>query len=178
MGGASGGDSAIHERTDSAVAAGGPSHTRNSEQHESSERKVMKKKRQGQVLQTVKAEAIGSQEQLRRRLAERGYDVTQATLSRDLKDLRIVKAADPGGSGYRYRPLDEPRGRTPRSMVSGNLIVFHTEQGLAAALAYEIDAIGLPSLAGTVAGEDTILAVVAEGHRAADVEQAIWSILK
>ena len=138
----------------------------------------MKERRQKQVLRVVTAEAIRSQEQLRRRLAERGYDVTQATLSRDLKDLRIVKAADPGGSGYRYRPLDESRGRTPRSVVSGNLIVFHTEQGLAAALAYEIDAIRLRSLLGTVAGEDTILAVVAEGHRAADVEQQIWSILK
>ena len=138
----------------------------------------MKKQRQRQVVQVVTAEAIRSQEQLRRRLAERGYDATQATLSRDLKDLRIVKATDPGGSGYRYRPLEQVRERTPRSTVSGNLIVFHTEQGLAAALAYEIDAIGLHSLLGTVAGEDTILAVVAEGHQAADVEKEIWSILK
>ena len=138
----------------------------------------MKKQRQRQVVQVVTAEAIRSQEQLRRRLAERGYDATQATLSRDLKDLRIVKATDAGGSGYRYRPLEQVRERTPRSTVSGNLIVFHTEQGLAAALAYEIDAIGLHSLLGTVAGEDTILAVVAEGHQAADVEKEIWSILK
>ena len=138
----------------------------------------MKEQRQNQVVQMVTAEAIRSQEQLRRRLAQLGYDVTQATLSRDLKDLRIVKAADPGGSGYRYRPLNESRRTTPRSLVSGNLIVFHTEQGLAAALAYEIDAIGLRSLLGTVAGEDTILAVVAEGHQAADVEKEIWSILK
>ncbi len=138
----------------------------------------MKEQRQRQVLQVVTAEAIRSQEQLRRRLSEHGYDTTQATLSRDLKDLRIVKATDAGGSGYRYRPLDQTYGDTPRSTVSGNLIVFHTEQGLAAALAYEIDAIGLRSLLGTVAGEDTILAVVAEGHQAADVEKEIWSILK
>ncbi len=138
----------------------------------------MKQQRQKQVVQVVTAEAIRSQEQLRRRLAERGYDVTQATLSRDLKDLRIVKAADPGGLGYRYRSLDQAREATPRSTVSGNLIVFHTGQGLAAALAYEIDAIGLPSLVGTVAGEDTILAVVAEGYRATDVEKEIWSNLR
>ena len=138
----------------------------------------MKTYRQSAILDLVSKQVIRSQHLLRRRLATLGIRATQATLSRDLKDLRIVKAADPGGSGYRYRPLDEPRGRTPRSVVSGNLIVFHTEQGLAAALAYEIDAIRLCSLLGTVAGEDTILAVVAKGHRAADVEQEIWSILK
>ena len=75
----------------------------------------MKEKRQKQVLGVVTAEAIRSQEQLRRRLAERGYDVTQATLSRDLKDLRIVKAADPRGSepySRRHLPHLHDRSRT------------------------------------------------------------------
>lgn len=137
----------------------------------------MKKRRQKQVLQVVKAEAIRSQEQLRSHLAERGCRVTQATLSRDLKDLGIVKITDSRGS-YRYRSLHEPRQQTPRSSVSGNLIVIHTQRGLAAALAYEIDALELAEIAGTVAGEDTILAVVAQGHQAANVEQKLWSILE
>ncbi len=125
----------------------------------------------------VTAEAIRSQEQLRSHLAAQGYKVTQATLSRDLKDLRIVKITDSSGS-YRYRALDEPRPETPRSSVSGNLIVIRTERGLAAPLAYEIDALELVEIAGTVAGEDTVLAVVAEGRPAAAVEQKLWSILK
>ena len=58
------------------------------------------------------------------------------------------------------------------------MIVIRTQRGLAAALAYEIDALELAEIAGTVAGEDAIRAVVARGHQAADVEQKLWSILK
>lgn len=137
----------------------------------------IKRARQQQILRLVSAEPVCSQEQLRERLLGFGYDVTQATLSRDLKELRIVKAVDPAGAAYRYQALERPDLKTPRVGVSGNLIVIHTERGMAAALAYEIDALDLPDLLGTVAGEDTILAIVAEGFQARDVEQKLWNIL-
>jgi len=137
----------------------------------------MKKIRQRQVLQLVTAEAIRSQEQLRSHLARKGCKVTQATLSRDLKDLKIVKVSDSTGS-YRYQALEGTRPETPRSTASGNLIVIRTKQGVAAALAYEIDALDLDEISGTVAGEDTVLAVVAEGQQAVKVEHKLWNILK
>jgi transcriptional regulator of arginine metabolism len=116
------------------------------------------------ILDVLDRESIHNQEELRRLLSKMGLKVTQATLSRDLKELGVVKAVTEEGS-YKYTtarstsPSDSP---VLRCRLSGNLLVLKTQAGLAAAVAYRIDAMGLPEILGTVAGEDTLLVVLAE----------------
>ncbi len=134
-----------------------------------------KEKRQQAILDLVYREDISSQEKLRRKLAGIGFDVTQATLSRDLRELSVVKTSSEDGR-YKYTLLDKWEGLSIlRCEVSGNLLVFQTEPGLAPAVAYKIDGLQLGSIVGTVAGENTLLAVVAAGHDARKVRKELWN---
>lgn len=119
----------------------------------------------------------GSQESILRQLSRHGFDVTQATLSRDLRKLKAVKISVP--EGFRYILPEHPnyrRSTTPSTVsdflrvtgfesidFSGNLAVVHTRPGYAGGLASDIDARHLPAIVGTIAGDDTILLVMAEG---------------
>lgn len=122
---------------------------------------------------------IGSQEELSKQLAVRGYIVTQATLSRDLKMLRTTKVATDMG-GYRYIIADshnisnEPHAKMQNTIqsslhpaalslsVSGNLVVIKTRNGYASGLAYDLDTLQSPHILGTIPGADTVFAVVDE----------------
>lgn len=131
--------------------------------------------RQQFVLDLIYKEEIPSQEELRKRLLEKGFNVTQATLSRDLRELSVVKKSTENG-GYKYTLLDNWEGLSVlRCEVSGNLLVFQTEPGLAPAVAYKIDNLNFGSILGTVAGENTLLAVVTEGHDAHMVREELWN---
>lgn len=133
-----------------------------------------KVRRHQAILDLVTEVTIGSQEILRKRLGKLGFKVTQATLSRDLKTLKVVKAANERG-GYKYTVLDDWTGLHINGCeVSTNLLVVHTEVGMAAPVAYKIDALKLSGVLGTVAGEDTVLVVVAEGHDARKVRSNLW----
>ena len=132
-----------------------------------------KKLRQDAIARILETETVSSQKSLRKVLMDKGLRVTQATLSRDLKELGVIKTVDDEG-GYKYA-LRESR-RTPlfRSCeVSGNLLVVRTDAGMAPAVAYRIDEMGLAGVLGTVAGEDTLLAVVADGHDARQVKREL-----
>src|SRR3954468_5707051 len=141
---------------------------------------VMKSFRQGLVLELVDQEPIYSQEQLRERLSQRGIDVTQATLSRDIRDLGLVKAA---ADGAYKRPLVGDSAAPPpteaaavlRRAVAGSLkkfdvvqqlVVLRTESAQAHPLAEAIDRARLPEVVGTIGGENTIL-VICRGDREA-----------
>lgn len=118
----------------------------------------------------------GSQEYLINELSALGYHVTQATLSRDLRLLRAVKVQN--GAKFRYILPDHQdyvREVSPQAMsiylqntvveridFSGNLAVLHTRPGYAGGLASDIDAHNLSSVVGSIAGDDTILLVMAE----------------
>ncbi len=133
-----------------------------------------KERRHAAILRLLERDRISSQERLRKKIADSGFKVTQATLSRDLKELNVIKSAS-GQGMYKYTVLDTWQGLPIRRCeVSGNLLVVHTEAGMAPAVAYKIDDLGLSGLLGTVAGEDTLLAVVAEGHDAHRVRKALW----
>ena len=133
-----------------------------------------KQRRQQAILDLVAEVNVGSQESLRQRLEKIGFEVTQATLSRDLKELNVVKTATEVGE-YKYAVLADWAGlHITGCEVSANLLVVHTEAGMAAPVAYRIDSLGLPGVLGTVAGEDTLLVVVAEGHDALKVRQDLW----
>jgi len=134
--------------------------------------------RQQVILTLLDKEAIATQEQLRQNLNLRGFNVTQATLSRDLKELGVVKRSTETGL-YKYAVDDSSREIPVKSCeTSGNLIVVKTETGLAAAVAYKVDAMGLKSILGTVAGEDTLLVVLSKGARAGLVREELSARLR
>ncbi len=132
-----------------------------------------KRSRQETILDLVRRRTIGSQEELRRLMARSGFATTQATLSRDLRDLHVAKGVDEQGV-LRYQAPERLTQEPFRCQVSGNILVLHTERGMAAPLAYRIDASKLSEILGTVAGEDTVLAVVAENCDAKRVKEELW----
>lgn len=111
---------------------------------------------------------IENQEQLQDLLHEKNVDVTQATLSRDLKSLKVGKTHKPSG-GYRYSFNDEKHffGDIERGFISIdfslNMGVVRTLPGYASTVAAAFDSIGFEEILGTVAGDDTIILVLKEG---------------
>ena len=138
----------------------------------------MKAQRQTLVLELVDREPISSQEQLRERLKARGIEVTQATLSRDIRDLGLVKRTTDGayrrpGAGETDAAPDH--GAVLRRAVAEflrrfesvqQLVVLRTDPGQAQPLAVALDRAHVPDVVGTIGGDDTIL-VVCRGDREA-----------
>src|SRR5438445_2922489 len=137
----------------------------------------MKSQRHAAILKIVRAPTVASQEQLRELLKDEGFDVTQATLSRDIRELGLAKvAAPPPGGGSHYAP-PETGGQIrphleqllPTMLVSaegvGPLLVLKTATGAAQALGLALDGAGWAEILGTIAGDDAIL-VIAGNERA------------
>jgi transcriptional regulator of arginine metabolism len=140
----------------------------------------MKSRRQESILEIVDREPLHSQEQLRRRLARAGFEATQATISRDIAELGLVKRA---GDGAYQRP--GATGGNPEAALGAlahaaaefvrrvdrvqQLLVIRTGAGQAQALAMAIDSARLPEAVGTIAGDDTILVIAKDGRRAASL---------
>ncbi len=135
---------------------------------------MMKTRRLAEILRLVRSQPVQSQEQLRQLLDAEGIEVTQATLSRDLRDLRLVKVTDADGT-VRYAPppegdvLHPPLEQLlPTLLVSldgvGNLLVLQTPAGSANAIASAIDRQRWKEVLGTIAGDDTIL-IIARSER-------------
>ena len=147
----------------------------------------MKSRRQGAILDIVDREPLKSQEQLRRRLAREGFEATQATLSRDIKELGLVKRAGDGA----YQRLGVTTAN-PEIMMSAlahaaaefvrrvdrvqQMLVIRTGAGQAQALALAIDSARLPETVGTIAGDDTILVIAREPMTGAQVAAMIENI--
>ena len=128
----------------------------------------MKAYRQAAVLEIIDAEPITSQEQLRKLLMERGIEATQGTLSRDIRDLQLVKRAADGaysrpGAGSQEDPVEGFETAVADYLRHHErveqLIVLRTDVGNAQPLAVAIDRVRLPEVAGTIAGDDTILMI-------------------
>jgi transcriptional regulator of arginine metabolism len=143
----------------------------------------MKSQRQAAILDIVNRVAIHSQEQLRRRLRARGFDVTQATLSRDVRDLGLLKrSADGAYQGGQAEPVASPGAgvaldRALAEYATGvdraqQLVVVRTGPGQAPPLALAIDRARLSDVVGTLAGDDTILVIARDGRRARALEKA------
>ena len=134
--------------------------------------------RQFAILSLLEEKTISTQEQLRQSLNSLGFDVTQATLSRDLKRLGVVKRATENGL-YKYALNPSSSDVSVKSCkASGNLIVVKTETGLAAAVAYKIDAMRLDSVLGTVAGEDTLLVVLSRSAKSESLRKELLRRLR
>lgn len=135
---------------------------------------------------------LGSQEEVLQALEREGFKLTQATLSRDLKQLKVAKAASMNGKYVYVLPNDTmykriTRPRTAMEMLqssgfisisfSGNMGVIKTRPGYASSIAYNIDNSDSPSIIGTIAGDDTIFIVVGEGASHQDVIEDLKPII-
>jgi transcriptional regulator of arginine metabolism len=138
---------------------------------------VMKSRRQSVIVEIVGREEITSQEQLRTRLKTRGYDVTQATLSRDIRDVGLVKRLSDGAYQLQGAEPAVPLSagvalqRALAEYASGvdcvqQLIVVRTGAGMAQPLALAIDRAKLDEVVGTLAGDDTILVISRDARQA------------
>lgn len=127
------------------------------------------------IKKIIRANRITSQEQLLRHLGDEGFHVTQATLSRDLKLLKVGKVAQ-GPTGYTYTlPSEEERRESERSYVqdflrgyvsiefSGTVAVVRTLTGHADSVGFALDNLSISDILGTVAGNDTVIVVLREG---------------
>lgn len=139
----------------------------------------MKKKanRLDAIKMIISSKEIGSQEELLQDLSKEGFKLTQATLSRDLKQLKVAKAADTNGKYVYVLPNDilykRHSHQSANEMLrtsgfvslqfSHNLAVIRTRPGYASSIAYDIDNRECKNILGTIAGDDTILLVLAEG---------------
>ena len=139
----------------------------------------MKARRQAEILAIIQEHDIETQDQLLEKLRERGMKSTQATISRDIKELRVVKELTSLGT-YRYTTSAKELPATFsnrlnsifRECVTGydyaqNLVVIHTLPGLANAAASAIDAMNMSVVLGTLAGDDTVMIVMRDTNAAA-----------
>jgi transcriptional regulator of arginine metabolism len=138
----------------------------------------MKARRQALILEIVDSEAITSQEQLRARLRAHGVEATQATLSRDTRDLRLVKRAADGAyraAGSIESDAGDAEGVLEQAVEDylvrveavEQLIVLRTDPGQAQPLAIAIDRARVPEVVGTIGGDDTILVICRSAAQAA-----------
>ena len=155
--------------------------------------KVKIKKNRLEVLRLIiSSQQLGSQDEVLAALQKEGFKLTQATLSRDLKQLKVAKAATMGGNYVYVLPNDTMYKRistpgTVREMMqdpgvvsinfSGNMGVIKTRPGYASAIAWNIDKADLPQIIGTIAGDDTIFIVIKEGCSQQSVVEALCDII-
>ena len=140
----------------------------------------------------ISSQQLGSQEELLNALKKEGFKLTQATLSRDLKQLKVAKAATMSGSYVYVLPNDSMYKRisTPTSVremmaaagflsinFTGNLGVIKTRPGYASALGWNIDNSGIDSILGTIAGSDTVFFAVKEGTSHQEITDALSDLL-
>ncbi len=127
----------------------------------------------------ISSQQLGSQDELLNALQKEGFKLTQATLSRDLKQLKVAKAATMGGNYVYVLPNETmyKRVSSPASVremmrmsgfvsanFSGNIGVIKTRPGYASSIAWHIDNSDIPMILGTIAGDDTIFIVLKEGY--------------
>ena len=145
-----------------------------------------KRLRQGQILKLVNSEHIESQEELRRRLAQMRVRVTQATLSRDLHELKLVKTSEgyrPLAAATEDAPALPPLAQALREFLldvrpAQNLLVLKTPPSGAQPLAAALDAEHWKEVAGTVAGDDTVLIITASRTACQAIQKQIEDLLR
>lgn len=151
-----------------------------------------KSKRLDSIKMIISSKEIGSQDELLQELSSEGYELTQATLSRDLKQMKVAKAANTNGCYVYVLPNDTMYKRAVASsstgdMVlqngfksiafSGNMAVIKTKPGYASRLAYDIDNGDLSKILGTIAGDDTILLVLREGYSQEEIKRCLSPVI-
>ena len=144
-----------------------------------------RRERQGAILRLVREQELATQAELAAALQEAGHDVVQTTVSRDIRELGLVKVRGGGGRLVYAAPDDaRPRELAPsfrRTALtiesSGNLVLVTTQSGFASALAEEIDRAAHPLVLGTIAGDNTIMIVAREGVPGAELRDELRAYL-
>jgi transcriptional regulator of arginine metabolism len=154
-----------------------------------STRVASKARRQQAILHLIARERLSSQEEIRARLASLGIEATQSTISRDVEELGLARVHDP--EGLRYVASGASASYGPVALLqrlldefvlgfvrSSSGLVVRTSPGAAAALAEGIDRAALPEIAGTIAGDNTILVLGREGVGAAELERRLTELME
>lgn len=150
----------------------------------------MKNARQGEILRIIQAVEVETQEQLLAELRARGFNATQATISRDIKELRLVKELTGQGT-YRYALTDRKTsaGNTLRLRnifkegvtsvdVAQNIVVVRTMPGLASAACSALDGMEIPGMVGSLAGDDTGILIMRDNAAAQQFNSEVHKLLK
>lgn len=130
----------------------------------------MKYSRQGKILEIIENEEIETQEEIADKLKELGMDVTQATISRDIKELRLIKVMTAEGR-YKYAPFSKTENVVLNRLMTifseayvssdyaNNIVIVKTLPGMAQASASAIDSLGWTEILGSIAGDDTVMII-------------------
>ncbi|MGG5462439.1 arginine repressor [Clostridium sp. B9] len=149
----------------------------------------MKSKRHSKIIEIIKSMAIETQEELAEELKKAGFDVTQATVSRDIKNLKLVKRQDNNGN-YRYTVIQEEKNEMVDRLSSiltntvisaenvDKMVVVKTLPGSASAAAEAIDSLHLGEIAGTIAGDNTIFIMVRTLEKAETLVSRILEMIE
>ena len=143
--------------------------------------------RQGQILNLIRKQAIHTQEELAQALAKVGIEVTQVTLSRDIRELSLVK----GQQGYREQEQTATAGPEETGTlrwavqefvrdvrVAQNLIVIRTDLGSAQPVAIALDREAWPEIVGTIAGDDTVFVATSDARQALKAKEKLLALLR
>lgn len=148
----------------------------------------MKYKRQSRILKIINEQQIATQEDLTCLLRSEGFEVTQATVSRDIKELGLIKV--PSGSGkYQYaaavhsggepeKHLDMFSGTVIKTACAMHTIVIQTFPGMAPAVAASLDSMISGDILGSIAGDDTILLICEDEHKAGELNDKLNKMFK
>ncbi len=144
----------------------------------------MKIKRQAKILEIIEQRSIETQDELIRALEETGFRATQATVSRDIKELRLIKILDSDGK-YCYAAMNEKADPVPTKFLSifedavqsidfaGNLVVVKCMSGMAQAACAAMDSLHWDAVVGTLAGEDTFVCITRTNENAVELVEEL-----
>lgn len=130
----------------------------------------MKYSRHAKILEIIEKSFIETQEEIAEKLKELGFDVTQATVSRDIKELRLIKVMTEDGR-YKYAPFTQSENTISNKLLNifsesfvssdyaNNIVILKTLPGMAQACASAIDSLKWPEIVGTIAGDDTVMII-------------------
>jgi transcriptional regulator of arginine metabolism len=143
---------------------------------------VSKRFRQGQILKLIRERPVYTQDEIAAELSKRGVTATQVTLSRDLREIGLVKTQD----GYREMAREEPetgfvdlfREYVGDVRIAQNLLVFRTDPGHANVVAVALDSEDWPEVVGTIAGDDTVLVVTGDNAAAELLKAKLLELVK
>ena len=150
----------------------------------------MKNARQSEILKLIRTEEVETQEQLLSLLREKGYTATQATISRDIKELRLVKEQT-GQGRYRYTVTDRKSSADSEVRlrnifkegvtsvdVAQNIVVVRTMPGLASAACSALDSMEISGMVGSLAGDDTGILIMRDNASAQQFSSEVHTLLR
>ena len=150
---------------------------------------MLRSNRQSKILEIINSNDVETQEELVNRLAKAGYKVTQATISRDIKELGLVKTQSESGK-YKYTTVKTMdfkisnkfinvfREAVISLVVTNNFLVIKTLVGSANAAAMVVDQMNLPELLGSLAGDDTLLLIAASEEDANGLKKKLTDLIE